>query len=170
MAIKQHTVFSDVYTVFYNLLNKFIIDPSSRGKQWIFSSFPEEDIVTKDLKKKVNYPILIIEPANMSWEQFTQAKVWNMIEITFEAYSTMSIQADSLLNQINGTIDGQRWNLKVDEGLDFLNLIGTDTDFTLRGGTRAHVRSATYTMRNAFRSGLAKLLRSNTINSNAEIS
>ena len=165
MAINQHTVFSNVFTVFYNLLNTNVVDPSSRGKQWIYSSFPEEDISND----KVKYPIIIIEPANMSWEQFTQTKSWNMIDLTIEAYSKMMDQADSLLGQINSTLDHFKWDLKVDEKIDFLNLTATDTDFTLRGGTRAHIRSATYNMRNAFRSGLAKLSRFNTINSNGQI-
>lgn len=165
MAINQHTVFSNVFTIFYNLLNKHIVDPSSRNKQWIYSSFPEEDIS----KAKVQYPIIIIEPANMSWEQFTQTKSWNLIDLTVEAYSKRMDQADSLLNQINSTLDHFKWDLKTDEKIDFLNLTGTDTDFTLRGGTRAHIRSATYNMRNAFRSGLAKLTKSSAINSNGKI-
>ena len=165
MTLNQHTIFSNVFTVFYNLLNKHVVDPSSRNKQWIYSSFPEEDISGS----KVKYPIIIIEPANMSWEQFTQTKSWNLIELKFEAYSKMMDQADSLLDKINGTIDHFKWDLKTDEKIDFLNLAATDTDFTLRGGTRAHIRSATYNMRNAFRSGLAKLTRSSAVNSNGEI-
>ena len=165
MTLNQHTIFSNVFTVFYNLLNKNVVDPSSRNKQWIFSSFPEEDISAD----KIKYPIIIIEPPDMAWEQFTQTKSKNLIEVRFSAFSTRMDQADSILNQINATMDHFKWDLKVDEGIDFLNLASTDTDFTLRGGTRAHERLATYTMENIFRSGLAKLSRSNTINSNVVI-
>lgn len=165
MSIKQHVVFSDVFTIFYNLLNNHVVDPLSRNKQWIFSSFPEEDIA----EKKVKYPIIIIEPPDMAWDQLTQTKSKNLMEVRFSAFSTRMEQADSLLNQINSTMDHFKWNLKVDDGIDFLNLASTDTDFTLRGGTRAHERLATYTMQNIYRSGLAKISVSNTLNSNAEI-
>ena len=127
MAIKEYVVFSDMFSVFYNLLNTYVVDPLSRGKQWIFSSFPEEDIS----EGKVKYPILIIEPPNMSWTQFTQTKSTNTTEIVFSAFSTRMEQADSLLNQINSAIESHKWDLKVDEGIDFLNLNATDTDFTL---------------------------------------
>ena len=165
MKIRQNVVFSDVFSIFYNLLNNHVVDPLTRNKQWICSSFPEEDIA----EGKVKYPIIIIEPPDMSWEQLTQTKSKNLIEVRFSAFSTMMDQADSLLNKINGTMDHFRWDLKVDNGIDFLNLTDTDTDFTLRGGTRAHERLATYTMQNIFRSGLAKVSKSNTLNSNGEI-
>ena len=166
MAIAQHTVFPNVFNVFYNLLNKHISDPLNRGSQWIFASFPEEDIS----KGKVKYPILIIEPPDMSWETLTQTKSTNMIEIIFSAYSTKMAQADSLLTQINSVVDSNRWALKNDDGLSFVNLTGTSTDFVLRGGTRAHIRIATYSMQNIFVNGLAKVSRSATINSSGVIS
>jgi len=129
------------------------------------NSFPEEDLIDK----KVKYPVIIIEPAKMTWETFTQTKNWNMIEISISAYSLQMIQADSLLNQINDAINSYRNDLKNTYNLSFIKLTGTDTDFTLRGAARAHIRSVTYTMQRAFTTGLAKGNSDKTLNSNARI-
>jgi hypothetical protein len=165
MTLPQSKIFSDVFSAFYNTLNSHVTDPLSRDSQWIFSSFPEEDIS----KQKVKYPVIIIEPAKMTWETFTQTKNWNMIEMSFSAYSLQMIQADSLLDQINDAIDHYRNDLKNTYNLSFIKLTGTDTDFTLRGAARAHIRSVTYTMQRAFTTGLAKGIATKTINSNAVI-
>jgi hypothetical protein len=165
MTLPQNKIFSDVFSAFYTIINGHVIDPLSRNSQYIFSSFPEEDIS----EGKVKYPIIIIDPAKMTWETFTQTKNWNMIEISFSAYSTQMIQADSLLNQINDAIDHHRNDLKNTYGLSFLKLTGTDTDFSMRGGQRTHVRSLAYTAQRAFTTGLAKGTAAKTITCNARI-
>ena len=162
----QETVFSDVFQAIYSVINDNVADPLGFRSKWIFSSFPEEDIAEGSIK----YPIIIIEPANMSWEKLTMTKAWNMIDITIEAYSTRMIEADSLLNKINISIDQHRAELKNDNNLHFINLDRTDTDFTLRGGTRAHIRIAMYKMQKPFVTGLAKGTLSKTITSSAELS
>ena len=166
MSVTQTNVFPDVFRTFYDLINSYVPDPLDRNKQWIFSSFPEEDIA----EGKVKYPILIIEPAEMAWESLTMLKAWNMIDMTFNAYSTKLDEADRLLTQINSTLDGQRNNLKCDANIHFLTLIRTSTDFQMKGGTRAHSRTAMYSMRNPFVTGLAKVSRSQTTTSDAVIS
>jgi len=165
MTIYQHTVFSNVFTIFYNLINNYVPDPLSRNTKWIFAEFPESDVA----ESKVKYPIIIIEPANITWEKFTQTRQWNMIDIKFSVYSKQMIQADSLLNQINSIMDHNRNLLRNDDGLSFINLEDTDTDFELRAGTRIHIRSARYSMKSAFISGISKIAISKTINSNGEI-
>jgi hypothetical protein len=79
------------------------------------------------------------------------------------------VQADSLLCNINAVIDSHRLNLKYEEGLDFVILESTDTDFDLRGGTRVHVRSATYSMQFIYTDGLSKGTNSKTITSKGSI-
>jgi len=165
MSVTQTNVFPDVFRTFYDLINSYVADPLDRNKQWIFSSFPEEDIA----EGKVKYPIIIIEPADMAWETLTMLKNWNMIELTLNAYSTRLDQADSLLAQINSTLDAQRNNLKCEANIHFLKLERTSTDFSMMGGTRTHVRTAMYSMRNPFVTGLAKVSRSTTTTSDAVI-
>ncbi len=166
MAVTNINVFSDVYAIFYNLINTYVPDPSSRNKQWIFSSFPEEDLANN----KLTFPIIIIEPADGgTLVRVTQTKSKMPLAIRINIYSTRMIQADSLLCNINAVIDNNRLTLKYTEGLDFVILEGTDTDFDIRGGTRAHVRSASYSMQFIYKDGLSKGTNTKTINSNGEI-
>jgi len=166
MVVKNISVFSDVYRVFYNLINSNVSDPSSRNKQWIFSSFPMQDLANS----KLTYPIIIIEPADGStWVRLTQTKTKMPLAIRINAYSTQMVQADSMLCDINAVIDNNRYELKYDEGLDFVTLEGTDTDFDLRGGTRAHVRAAEYSMQFIFKDGLSKGTNTKTIASSGVI-
>jgi hypothetical protein len=130
------------------------------------NSYPEQDLAENKLK----YPVIIIEPVDASsWTRLTMDKTTMPLSISISAYSTRMIQADELLCQIASVIDSNRATLKWDEGLHFLNLQDTTTDFDLRGGTRAHVRSATYTFDYIFKDGLSKETASKTINSAGEI-
>ena len=166
MAVTNINVFSDVYAIFYNLINTQVTDPSNRNKQWLFSSFPEEDLAND----KLTFPIIIIEPADGgTLERVTQTKTRIPLVIRINVYSARMVQADSLLCNVNAVIDNNRINLKYTEGLDFVILEGTDTDFDIRGGTRAHVRSATYSMQFIYKDGLSKGTNAKTINSSGEI-
>jgi len=129
------------------------------------NSFPEADII----EGKIKYPIIIIEPVNMSWEQFTFTKKKSTIELIYNIYSTRMDQADSLLTKIVSVMDQNTMRLKWDNNLDFINLVDTDTGFEMRGGTRAHVRSANFSMEYIFKSGLGLTRRKPTINSNTVI-
>jgi CII-binding regulator of phage lambda lysogenization HflD len=152
MGVTQPSVFPDVFKAFYNLLNTYISDPLDRTTQWIFSSNPYEDLE----EGKVKFPILIIEPADMSWEIFTITKKWNVIKLRISAYSTQMAQADQLLSKIAYTINYFALNLKYEQGLDFVLLTETETNFELFGGTRSHIRTGTFSMRNAWASGIGK--------------
>jgi len=166
MAIESISIFSDVYRVFYNLINNNIPDPSSRNKQWVFSEFPEQDLAENKLK----YPIIIIEPADASsWTRLTMTKTVMPLTISISAYSSRMVQADTLLCNIVSVIDSNRLLLKGDEGLNFLMLEDTDTDFELRGGTRAHIRTASYSFEYTFKDGLSKGINTKIIASDGEI-
>lgn len=166
--INQTTVFSDVFRAFLTLLNNHIVDPISstrKTSKWIFSSYPDADI----MEGVVKYPIIIIEPAEMSWDDFTLTRKWNMITVVIDVYSTSSEQADNLLQQINATIDQNLTNLRDSYMLRKIMLTNTDSNYIIHGGTKVHIRSATYTMRNAFTSGITKLEAKKIIASNAQV-
>lgn len=165
MAVDQQTIFPDIFRTFYNLINNYVADPLTRDKQWIFSQFPDEDIS----EGKIKYPIIIIDPADMSWERLTMTKKWNMIQLQITVYSTSLSQADSLLTQINSRIDQQAAALKYGSCIDFVSLDSTDTGHDISGGSRVHNRSATYTMQYAFKSGIGTNTNSSTINSDMVI-
>lgn len=166
MVVKQHTLFPDLFSVFYNLINTYVDDPLSRNTQWIFSQFPDVDIA----EGKVKYPIIIVDPADCSWENLTVTKKWNMIDLRFIAFSMQMSQADSLLAEIYSNLDSRALNLKYEEGLDFLSLTGTGTGFDQRGGLNIHSRYATYSVQQAFKSGISKSTKSNTIISGSVVS
>lgn len=165
MVVNQNTLFPDLFSVFYNLLNTYVTDPLGRGTQWIFSQFPDIDIA----EGKVKYPIIIVDPADCSWETLTVTKKWNMIDLRFIVFSMQMSQADSLLANIHFNLDYRATNLKYDEGLDFLMLTGTGTGFDQRGGLNIHSRFATYTMQQAFKSGIGKVSISNTLTSDSVV-
>ena len=171
MGVAPNKIFSSTFSLLYNLLNSHVTDPiaASRNKtqgstKWIFASFPDADITDA----KIKYPILIIEPANSSFLNWTFTKnVANMM-LGFTAYSLSMEQADSIFDACISTMDAQRPYLKAN-GLTQLLLTGTTSDFIAHNGTKVHFRSATYTAQFYFKHGLSKKTETQTLTSGGVI-
>ena len=171
MAVAPTQIFSGVFSVVYNLINSYVTDPNASTRnqtqgstKWVFSAFPDADIENA----KIKYPIIVIEPANASWTNWTLTKNIAPIIISFTVYATNMSVADGIFDQCNAVMDSQRTYL-CSQGLHEVLLNLTDSDFVMRGGTRVHFRNATYNAVYRFSSGIAKSTHSSTIASDAVI-
>ena len=170
MAVAPTTLFSSTFSIVYNLINNYVTDPiastrnTSPSTKWIFSAFPQADIEAE----KIKYPILVIDPIDAVWEDWTFTKNQTEITIDITIYSTNASQLDSIFDSVNAVMDGQRQYLLA-QGLHNIKLGSTSTDFVMHGGTRVHFRSATFMARYYFSHGLSKTTYANTIQSAAVI-
>ena len=171
MAVSPNSVFSNVFKAFYDVLNSKIADPvpntrqADQSAQWIYSSYPEADLD----ENRIHLPLMIIEPADISTLPFTQIKKRGTVDVAIKCYDTRLERADSILNKVFAVLDDNIWYFKNQQGLHFMQLTGTATDWYYQGGTRVHVRSANYSMQYFYNSGLGKLQSMKLIRSNARI-
>jgi len=170
MSVTPSTLFSNIFTAFYNRLTADLIDPVSRNQsnqstRWIFSSFPDADIDAG----KIKYPLIIIEPINGKFDNWTLTKNVMAGSVNITVYSTSAAQADNLLDQIQTSIDGHRRNFRSDDGLGSVLPTGTDSDWTMRGSTKIHFRNINYQFTKRFSSGVALTEIPKTLTSSAVI-
>ena len=158
MAVSPNRLFSSIFSTMYNLFNTYVTDPASSNRntsrgssKWIFASFPDADIQDS----KIKYPLIVIDPIDTSYEDWTLTKNKVTITFTFSIYSLTMQQADEILDDCVAIIDSQRTYLR-DFSLRQVTLMNTSTDFLTHGGARVHVRTATYNMTYYFTSGIAK--------------
>jgi len=171
MAVAPTTLFSSAFSVIYNLLDDYVVDPiaSTRNPthgstKWIFGAFPASDVIAE----KIKYPILILDPIDASWDDWTLTRNQTDMTIGITIYSTNVEQLDEIFDEVNAVMDSQRPYL-LTQGLHNIRLNSSSTDFVMHGGTRVHFKTVSYMARYYFTHGLAKKERSNTIASNAVI-
>ena len=147
MSVTQKTLNSDIFSIFYNMLDSKLTDPlSSSRNKWIFSVFPESNINT------IGYPIIIISPADTRHDYFTIAQKKDIITIRIEVYATAMVTADELLSDINFEIENYIPDLRCNNLFDIMQG-ETYTSFETRGGTRAHIRGTIWNMKMTFPKG-----------------
>ena len=173
MSVTPSTLFSNIFTSFYNRLTADLIDPISSSRnltnqstRWIFSSYPDADIEAG----KIKYPIVIIEPVNGKFDNWTLTKNVMAGAASITVYSTSAAQADNLLDQIQTSIDGHRHNFRIDDGLGSVLPTGTDSDWIMHGETKVHFRNIRYQFTYRFSSGVAMTEIPKTLTSNAVVS
>ena len=170
MAVAPTTLFSSSFSVIYNLINNNVTDPiastknTSPSTKWVFSAYPDADIEAK----KIKYPIIIIDPIDIVWENFTFSKNMAGMLINITIYSNTASQLDTIFDSINAVMNGQRPYLKA-QGITEVKLDSSSTDFVMHSGTRVHFRNSTFSGKYYFSSGLSKTTLSNTIQSAAVV-
>ena len=170
MAVAQTTLFSSSFSVIYNLLNSNVVDPisstrnASPSTKWIFSAYPAADIELG----KIKYPIIIIEPIDASWENFTFTKNMTSLGISITIYSNTASRLDSIFDSVNAVMDAKRQYLKT-QNITEVKLDSSSTDFVMHGGVRVHYRNANYSGKFYSKSGLAKATKSATTLSSSAV-
>jgi len=171
MAVAPTTLFSSAFSVIYNLLDDYVADPISTTRnqtqgstKWIFAAWPEADVK----EGKIKYPILIIDPIDAAWDNWTLTKNQTDLTIGITIYSTNMEQLDEIFDSCSAVMDSQRSYL-LSQGLHNIRLNSSSTDFVMHGGTRVHFKAATYSARYYFTHGLSKRNYSKTIASAAVI-
>jgi len=147
-TISKSTVVDNVWKEFKDDITEVttvtLTDSTTQTIQTYTESFPQSVI-----DEKSDYPIIVIEPPRISWDEFTLTKKTADGTIRIETYSTKAEAADRFLDAIIDTIETNRANLRT-SGLYKINLEGTDNDNFTRGDIRIHMRSATFTFKYNF--------------------
>lgn len=105
------------------------------------SSFPD-----KQIDDKSSYPILITNPVEITWEDFTFTKKYVQGTFTIDIYSTNSEASDLFLDDMVDSIETFRDDFYA-LGVHMVDLDSTNSDSVLRGGFKVHLRSATFSFR-----------------------
>lgn len=121
-----------------------LTDTTTQTIQTYTESFPQSIIDDKS-----DYPIIVIEPPRINWDEFTLTKKTAIGTIRIEVYATKSEAADRFLDKIIDTVETNRANLRI-SGLYMVNLESTDNDNFTKGDIRIHMRSATFTFKYNF--------------------
>ena len=141
--ISKSTIESDIYSLIYSRMRNTITsvtlsDSSVVGVQTYTSTFPDYEQDSES-----DYPVLVVNPIEMKWTQFTITR--KQVEGTFliDLYATKAEAADKLRQAIIESIETYRPDLK-ELGMDFVMLDGVENDDATRGAFKVHVRSCRF--------------------------
>jgi len=100
MVINKSTVRVDVFGAVYAILNT-VVDPLSRGKQWIFTTMPN---LTPSVF--VGYPIIVLNKARIKKKRVVLKDDYSdkSTPITYTIYSTSNSELDSLSDSVDAVM------------------------------------------------------------------
>lgn len=146
ISITKATILKDTWETFYDRVNSQVtsvtIDSGpSFTIQTTTSSFPDKTIDDKD-----SYPIIVVNPTNITWDPFTFTKKWVNGTVEIEIYCTNSEAADMFLDAIVNTLETYRDTLYA-SNVYFVDLDSTDNESVPRGGFKVHIRRCVFSFR-----------------------
>ena len=141
--VSKSTIETDIFSLIYNRIESNVTsvtnsDTSTQTIQTYTSSFPDKSIDTK-----TDYPILVVNPLELKWTDFTLTRKQVEGSFTIDIYSTKSESADRFRQAIIESIETYRPTLK-GLGMDFVNLSSTNSDEAMRGGFKVSLRSCIF--------------------------
>ena len=144
----MHKVFENIYDRLKDNVSSVSITGSGTVtiQTWT-NSFPD-----KPSDEKGDYPILIINSPDLSWDVHTLRKKWVNGTFTVDILTTQAEAADKFIDAIIESIETYRDDLKHTGKMDFVNLESTGYDALFRGGFKLHQKSATFSFRYIFTS------------------
>lgn len=133
VTVDKSTIFENVHRNFYDLITAI-----SGFSSIVYAEFP-----SKVLDAKGDYPIVIVNPADVNWDTFTFGK--NLLEgtIDIDIYTTTPKECDEKSSDINIAIENGKDDLAT-VGLRQVNLSGTTNDMIPQGKIKVHVRTLTF--------------------------
>lgn len=151
IAINKQSVLNDIWKTFKDALTSGVTtvtltDSTTQTIQTYTESFPQSII-----DEKSDYPIMIVNPPDLSWEDFTQTKKWANGTITIEIYSTKNEAADLFIDGVIDTVETNRDDFG-EENIMFIQLDSTTSDTAVKPGTdiQVHLRTVTFSFRFPF--------------------
>lgn len=140
-------VFGNVYDrISSDVTSVTLSDATTSTIQTYTGAFPDQEIDTKS-----KYPICVINPPEISWENFSLTKKQANGRFTIEIYTTKAESADLFLDAIMNSIETHRFTFGNTDKMTRVNLEGTDSDHIMRSSSmKIHMRSATFTFRFQF--------------------
>jgi len=143
MSISKSTYETDIWKLIYDrvkaqVTSVTLTDSSTQTIQIYTTSFPD-----KQIDSESDYPVLIVDPLELKWTDFTLTKKQVEGSFTIDIYTTKSESADRFRQVIIDSIETYRPTLK-GLGMDFVNLSSTNSDEAMRGGFKVHLRSCIF--------------------------
>lgn len=133
VTIAKSTIFENIHRNFYDLITAI-----SGFSTIVYAEYP-----SKVLDAKGDYPVIIVNPANLSWDTFTFGK--NMLEgtVDIDIYTNTPKETDEKSSDINIAIEEGKTDL-ADVGLRQVRLDSTTNDVVLQGKIKVHIRTLTF--------------------------
>lgn len=146
MTISKATIATDSWQTIFDRLESEVTTVTTDASvvftiQTRSSSFPDSQIDTKS-----SYPILILEPLSLTWENFTLTKKSAKGRFTIDVYCTNSEATDLFLDKVINAIETHRTTL-FGLGMYIVQLEDTSYDSVMRNGFKVHRRGATFSFR-----------------------
>lgn len=149
-ALTKSTILKETWTNIYdrmvaNVTSVTLSDATTSTIKTYTGSFPD-----KPLDEKTDYPILVVNSPELSWEDFTLTRKEVNGTITIDIFTTKLESADLFLDAITNSIETYRGTLKGSYYMDQVNLESTDYDHFTRGKMKIHMRSCTFAFKFRF--------------------
>jgi len=149
MTISKNTILGDIFDTVIARLKSQVTSVTTKSLdvftvQTYTSSFPD-----KEIDNKSAYPILILEPPEIKWENHTFTKKKAIGSFTIDVYATNLEASNLFLDKIIDVIETYRTTLN-SLGLFFVQLSDTNYDNVQRGGFKVHRRGCKFDFRYDF--------------------
>lgn len=131
-------------TILENIYKNFYDDLATLTSFNVYPAFPYVDINSGS-----NYPIMILESPDISWENFTIKKKKVSGTIDFEIYTTDAKTCDQYASDAINHIETQAKSLRTD-GLRNVQLDGTSKAVEQRGELNIHSKIITFSFEVVF--------------------
>lgn len=134
VTISQDNLFSNTWRTIYDLLKDNLTDPNSRGKIWVYGSFP--DISGS---RFCGYPVVIINPIDVGDEKrsFKGTVRQDNISIFIEVYSKATEDLDVVFDDIRYQLRQNESSI-IDDGLRNMSINNTRPGDLEVGGDTVH--------------------------------
>lgn len=144
--VTKSTIESDIWKLIYDRVKAQVTtvtnsDASTSTIKYYSSAFPEQR-----LDAETDYPIIVVDPLDLKWKDFTLTRKTVEGTFTIDVYATKSESADRFRQAIVEAIETYRPTLKAN-GITFINLDGTAADDVQRGSFTIHMRTCTFSFK-----------------------
>jgi hypothetical protein len=149
VTINKTTIAANVWETLYDTMlasvtSVTLADASIQTVVTCTSSFPDKTADTK-----ASYPILVINPVQISWDNLTFGKKWAIGSFDIDIFATKSEAADLFFDKIVDTIETNRGTYR-SLGMAYIKLDSSTVDEFFRGDIKVHVKTAHFTFKLAF--------------------
>jgi hypothetical protein len=143
LGVTKEKIFESIFKVFYNRIAHVVSDPKSRSK-FVYPAFPDIDIDSSE-----EYPIIVINSAEIDWEKFTFTKRQYNAQVDIDIYSTKQSELDQLSSQTVNAIEASNHAFDIGN-LQFLTLTATNSEHVFRDKITVHRKTLSFTFSMVF--------------------
>ena len=146
VSISKSSILQDIFTVLYNIVKDNVTDPKASSRtRWTYSSYSDAPLDSKE-----DYPLIIFDPAEMAWDEFTLTKKWAMISFTITLFTINNRQIDTISTDIIEAIETNRATLKFTDSLYNVNLESRRVEEFTKNGMKVHMSEIRFSMKFPF--------------------